>query len=445
MNHKFALEYPVETLLCGPAASVSGVIHLLNGQKSDYVIADIGGTTTDLSLVRDGQAVRTKTGVNIGTYRTSVQSVFVETLGLGGDTRLYLDSTGHLALDTRRAVPLCVLASEYPDIKTELLALADEKYLPKRLAQVYEFLTLTRQPSAEELASLSDDERKICSILAARPQSMRVCAAAIGKDLYTFHIDTLENSGLVRRAAMTLTDVLHLEGAFTAFDAEASRIAAGYFMNFMEIDEAEFCRLGRELAEYRLYRAIVLMCIRRDHPKLKKEDEPGIEKMIESAFFGGDLIANMFRLPVALVGVGAAAGSFLPNVGKRLSATVILPDGAPVTNAIGAAASTVKAEVHREIQRIESGAKEEYRICGGETPVSFEEYEDALAEAKKQAEKAVILLARDRGILGALKVEVTDHRNILETQTAFGKLSFDFGGTVTATAVAETSELLSGI
>lgn len=445
MNHKFALEYPVETLLCGPAASVSGVISLLQGNQDDYVIADIGGTTTDLSLVRRGQAVRTPDGVNIGSYRTSVQSVFVETLGLGGDTRLYLGSDGHLALDTRRAVPLCVLSAEYPHIKQELLALAEENYLPKRKAQVYEFLTLSRQPSSEEYAVMSTDEQIICDLLMKRPQSMRLCAAALGKDLYTFKMDRLENNGLIRRAALTLTDILHLEGSFTEFDEEASRIAAGYFMSFLDIDETEFIRRSRELADFRLYRAISLMCIRRDIPKLKKEDEAGMEKMIAAAFYGGDLIQPAFRLPVALVGVGAAAQSLIGNVGNRLSATVILPDGAPVTNAIGAAASSVRAEICRDIRRCEIDMQEEFQVCGGETTLSFTEYEDALAEARRQAEEAVIRLARDRGILGTLKIEITDQRNILETQTQLGKLSFDFGGRVIAVAEAETSELLSGI
>ena len=445
MNHKFALEYPVETLLCGPAASVSGVIHLLKGQESDYVIADIGGTTTDLSLVRQGQAVRTKTGVNIGTYRTSVQSVFVETLGLGGDTRLYLSSEGKLALDTRRAVPLCVLSTEYPHIKEELLALSEERYLPKRMAQMYEFLTLTRQPSQEEWCSLTGEEQTICELLASGPQSLRVCAAKLDRDLYTFNFDNLEDKGLVRRAALTLTDILHLEGSFTEFDTECSRAAAGYFMAFLNIDEAELCRRGRELAEYRLYRAIVLMCLHRAHPEYKKETESGLEQMIQLAFFGGDLVQSAFHLPVALIGVGAAASSFLPNVGKRLGTTVILPDGGPVTNAIGAAASTVKAEVSREIRALEGGAAMEYQVCGGDTLVSFEEYEDALAEATKQAKTAVAQLARDRGILGTLKIDVTEHREIFETPSAFGNLSFDFGGKVTAVAVAETSELLSGI
>ena len=446
MNHAFALEYPVETLLCGPAASVSGVIHLLQSQKQqDYIIADIGGTTTDLSLVRSGQAVRTQTGVNIGSYRTSVQSVFVETLGLGGDTRLYLDQQGRLVLDTRRAVPLCVLSAEYPYVKEELRSFGESGYSIKRLAQVYEFLTLARQPQPEELAGFTKEEKKICTLLAKGPQSMRVCANEVGKDLYTFNTDHLEKLGYIRRAAMTLTDILQLEGTFTKFDVEASGIAARYFMNFFEIEEAEFCRRGRELAIYRLYRAIVKMCVQRDHPLWKKEDEAGLERMIEAAFFGGDLMETTFRLPVALVGVGAAAGAFVPDVGRKLSATVLLPDGAPVANAIGAAASSVQASVTREIKRNETDEADEYVVYGGEAPVAFETYEEALEEACRQAESAVTKLARDRGILGLLHITVEKKRNILETESAYGKLTFDFGGTVVATAEAETSEILSGI
>lgn len=464
MNHEFALEYPVETLLCGPAASVSGVIHLLQAKKDqdaadeksscvakevyseqDYVIADIGGTTTDLSLVRGGQAVRTKSGVNIGSYRTSVQSVFVETLGLGGDTRLYLNQQGKLVLDTRRAVPLCVLSAEYPYVKEELRAFAESGYSVKRQAQVYEFLTLARSPQQEELAGLSEEEKEICLLLKEGPQSMRACAAKVGKDLYTFNVDHLESLGLVRRAAMTLTDILHLEGGFVRFDAEASRIAAQYFMNFFEIEEAEFLRRSRELAIYRLYRAIVMMCVRRDRPHLKKEEEAGIERMIETAFYGGDLMNAAFRLPVALVGVGAAAAAFVPDVGKKLATTVLLPDGAPVANAIGAAASSVCASVSREIKRNETDLADEYVVYGGEAPAAFETYEEALQEAKSQAKIAVEKLARDRGILGALQIQVEENRNILETESAYGKLTFDFGGAVTATASAKTSEILSGV
>lgn len=448
MNHSFALEYPVETLLCGPAASVSGVIHLLNQQEEfsasntpqDYLIADIGGTTTDLSLVRNGQAVRTKSGVNIGSYRTSVQSVFVETLGLGGDSRLYVESNRKLALDTNRAIPLCVLAVEHPKVKEELSAMSAAS--PKNWIDTYEFRVLTRQLSEEELAGLSEEEQRLCAFLAERPHTISSCAKHLNRDTYVFKTTHLEQLGFVRKAAFTLTDVLHLEGSFTEYDVEASRLGAQFFTEALNIDESELCRRGRELALFRLYHAIVRMCIHQDRPRLRQRDESGIERMIESAFYGGALIDTSFHLPIALVGIGAAAEAFLPEVSKRLSTTLILPKAAPVANAVGAAASSVRAEATREIK---FSTDEKYVVSGGETTLIYDTYEEAVKEALRQAKDAAVQLARARGILGALQINVTQQRNILDTKSKYGALSFDFGGTVTATAEAESSKLLHGV
>jgi len=445
MSRDFALEYPVETLLCGPAASVSGVISLLNSSESDhaaiseqdYIIADMGGTTTDLSLVLKGQAVRTKDGVNIGSYRTCVQSIFVETLGLGGDTRLFADRSGILCLDTNRAIPLCVLASDYPEIKAELHSLAEDNRFIWNHIHSYEYRVLVRQPLPEELQYLSEEEKDICKLTAKRPFSVYACAAEINRDPYLLRTDRLEQLGILRKSAITLTDLLHIEGGFTAYDSEASKLGARLFCTFFKIDEEEFCRRGRELATFRLYRAIIKMCLQKDHPNFSSTDEAGIEKMIETAFAGGGLVETSFRLPCALVGIGAAAQAFVPDVGKHLSAPVILPQGAAVANAIGAAASSFRTESHREIL-YNSITDFPYQVFGGNSPHSFETYEEALEEAKQQAEQEVIRLARARGILGKLNIQVNDQRNLLQNETQFGTITIDLGGIVTAIAEAET-------
>jgi len=277
----------------------------------------------------------------------------------------------------------------------------------------------------------------ICELLTERPHSVYTCAGKINRDPYLLRTDHLEQLGIVRKSAFTLTDLLHLEGGFTAFDTEASRLGARLFCTFFNIDEEEFCRRGRELAIFRLYRAIIKMCLRRDHPHFSPLDEAGIERMIETAFHGGGLLEASFRLPCALVGVGAAAGAFVPDAGKRLFAPVILPNGAAVANAIGAAASSFRAGAHREIL-CDSEAPLPYQVCGGNAPVSFPTYEEALQEAKQQAEAEVIQLARARGILGNLNIQTKDRRNLLQTESKFGVNTFDFGGFVDAIAEAET-------
>ncbi len=64
MNETYVLNHPVETLLCGPAASVMGGAYL--GHYPKYVIIDMGGTTSDIALVKNHLPVRADNGIQIG-------------------------------------------------------------------------------------------------------------------------------------------------------------------------------------------------------------------------------------------------------------------------------------------------------------------------------------------------------------------------------------------
>src|SRR6202044_3379168 len=83
MKADVALEYPVETVLSGPAASVVGA-SFLTGLK-DFVVSDMGGTTTDVAVVAGGRPVVRPEGAVIGGWRTMVRAIEVHTCGLGGD------------------------------------------------------------------------------------------------------------------------------------------------------------------------------------------------------------------------------------------------------------------------------------------------------------------------------------------------------------------------
>ena len=48
-----AQEKPIETILSGPAASIVGAQWLTN--EADAIISDIGGTTTDIAILRNGK------------------------------------------------------------------------------------------------------------------------------------------------------------------------------------------------------------------------------------------------------------------------------------------------------------------------------------------------------------------------------------------------------
>ena len=115
MSESYACQRPVETLLCGPAASIMGAMELCNDKNQ--VIIDMGGTTSDIALVKGGRPVTVTNGIQIGSWKTFVHGMFVDTFGLGGDSTICRDYNNQLYLDTVRSIPLCMLASRYPEMK----------------------------------------------------------------------------------------------------------------------------------------------------------------------------------------------------------------------------------------------------------------------------------------------------------------------------------------
>ncbi|WAM32594.1 hydantoinase/oxoprolinase family protein [Caldicellulosiruptor naganoensis] len=78
-------EFPIFSILSGPAASAQGG-YILSKPISNAVIIDIGGTTTDISFVCNGQFVLEQYGATIGNYPTLVRAIYSRSVGIGGDS-----------------------------------------------------------------------------------------------------------------------------------------------------------------------------------------------------------------------------------------------------------------------------------------------------------------------------------------------------------------------
>ncbi|WP_255149497.1 hydantoinase/oxoprolinase family protein [Halorarius halobius] len=92
MTAREARERPVTTLLSGPAAGVQGAAHVAErAGLADLVTMDMGGTSCDVSLVRDGDPV-VATDVTVGDYPVGVPTVDVHTVGAGGGSIASLDA-----------------------------------------------------------------------------------------------------------------------------------------------------------------------------------------------------------------------------------------------------------------------------------------------------------------------------------------------------------------
>lgn len=405
MSDELARTRPVETILSGPAASVMGCRALAD--CGDCLVVDMGGTTTDVSVVRGGIPDMSG-GISIGGWRTQIKGVYIDTFGLGGDTRVYMHER-KLRLDTRRVEPICAAAAKWPQIKDELRELL-ERVRP-HTRQLHEFLYLMHMPA--NLDKYTAGERRLIEQLKDGPQMI----GGSGLDNYGKDSDRLETEGIVMRCGLTPTDIMHIRGDYSVFDGDASRLAARCFLRtmpeYIDDDEsmARLCDDVYDMVKRRLFENIARVFIMSAYPK---ECRRGIGDqlcgIITHMWENRNSDGGFFRLKAdtnaALIGTGAPTHIFLPDVARALGVKCVIPENSEVANAVGAVVADVTALATVNIRA-------EYTYEGNRCwiltapgiRVQQDKHEDAIAEAKRIAEKLAAEDARLRGALGELSIE----------------------------------------
>ena len=103
MSVAHAAGSPVHTMLSGPAGGVSGAAFLATlAGHSNALGFDMGGTSTDVSLIRDGEPTISRQ-TSLGYYPIKVPSVEVHSVGAGGGSIAHVPMTGALRVGPESA------------------------------------------------------------------------------------------------------------------------------------------------------------------------------------------------------------------------------------------------------------------------------------------------------------------------------------------------------
>lgn len=343
VSSDFAEHSPVETILSGPAASVVGAQFL--AARADMLVSDIGGTTTDVALIKGGEPVLSDKGASVNGWRTMVEAVKIDTHGLGGDSEILYDREQRkFTIGPNKVMPLCVLAYRYPEIVTDLKSFIDAPWTKTNMAR---FIVLMSEPG--ESIRLTNQQRSLINEVKDHPQSMQ---SVFAERHFSLAMKRLIEMGILTLAGFTPTDAAHVCGWQNDWPSEASVFGATLLSRYSEFNLGQSYQSPEDysrqmLAQTSKQSALCLMTamINDAEGTFGLPMSPHNKRLLERMFAQDNdnhWLGLTARLNVPVIGIGAPAQSFYPPIADFMDVEVVVPEHAEVANAVGAVVGVVR-------------------------------------------------------------------------------------------------------
>lgn len=448
VNTETALKQPVGTVLSGPAASVVGACALSGADNA--IIADMGGTTTDIAVVRNGQPELSTEGVRIGDWKPMVEAVRVISIGLGGDSEVRFSGRSGIEIGPRRVVPLSLLGHQYPDVLDAL-----KKQLAKQAGRRNNRFALRLESNEVLLSSCSGSELRTWNMLGGQAieldaivESDREAARALGR---------LQRKGLVIYSGFTPSDAAHVLGLSSHWNREAAELSALIWARQMR----HVYGLGRwqegdaitpsqhvfERVNQRISRALIEAGLHQ-HRKLDRSEAKNLTRLLAELVYessdapgkaldSGSLFHLRFAADYPVVAVGAPAATFFPDAAEHLGVKLSLPESAEVANAFGAVMGSVVQRAHVIVTQPLHGT---FVVHSDQEPEYFGKLDEAIASAENKATEKVRHMAQAAGA-GAMEILLSSDENHIHHDVD-GDLFLETKITATATGRPRIHELL---
>jgi len=329
MLDRVARQFPVQTILSGPAASAVGAARLFS--NPDAVVVDMGGTSLDVAVLRDRAPVLNRSGARVAGFKTSIRAMAVQTIGLGGDSEIDLAEWPKVTLGPRRVIPFCRLPETFPDWQPILDGLS-RGFMT---CETHCADLVTPAPGVEPEGFLLGHLRNAPLFLAELAWRMSRASPS--------HIPwrEMEDNSRLRRYALTITDILHWQNRFDGFDRRPAARMLEFWSTLLSADIATICdavyhEFRRMVCDTVISVAVPPACPWDQPTELRQwltrhltdtDREPGLQLRLD--------------LGCPLIAVGAPAPTLFPDLQPVFNRDILISEFAGVANAIGAIAGDV--------------------------------------------------------------------------------------------------------
>lgn len=391
-----ARERPIETILSGPAASIVGARWMTGADHA--LVSDIGGTTTDVALLKGGRPALDPAGARVGGYRTMVEAVAMRTTGLGGDSEVHFVTEGlqgGVTLGPRRVLPVSLIAVDAPDVVHEALDAQLRNTTPAE--HDGRFLRAVQGQTQEGLGPREE------ALLARIGTDVLPLGDVLKNRIEQGSLKRLVDRGLVQVAGVTPSDASHVLGSVDAWDAGAARKALALFgrrrtgagtMLSSEPDIVAKMIVDQLTDQTVLALLEAAFADEDDAFDLPPEVLARHALMQRGLSDHGGLVRIETGLSVPVIGLGASAANYYPAVGKVLRTEMILPEHAGVANAIGAVVGRVTM---RQSGTVTSPSEGKFRVHLATGPQDFGDQDSALALLETALTELALKDAKDAG------------------------------------------------
>jgi N-methylhydantoinase A/oxoprolinase/acetone carboxylase beta subunit len=309
------------TVASGPACTAHfGATHATATDSS--LVIDVGGTTTDIAMIENGQPIMSDEGCQIGSWKTHIEAVDMHTGGIGGDSHVSINAQGVISIGPARVTPLST-SQNLPPLN-QWLGEGDNGKL------------IALQPDTN--GKLPDDEltRLLLQHGQLTPATIREKTGLGGIPLDK-QLEQLTRQQLIFECGFTPTDALHVLGKIDIGNRDIA------------IQGAEILGLVTGMKPEQFAQTVI--------DKTCEQIENLVLDYVVRHYWGNSLTSFIatrnnhpvlgvdFSIKTPLIGIGAAARFLLPEVAKNLKTTIFFPEHCEVGNAVGAAIIGMKEKL----------------------------------------------------------------------------------------------------